>query len=432
MDLTFYSSGLGRSISDFQGVAESGCPICIALEGLSSTVRDAAIFYNASGGLLLIDSGAYSAATHCSEIDFEKVMADYLSFAKRCRRPDLVMLIAPDILGDQQQTARLQQEYLNEMAAARRTGVSWLIPFQKGWDDFKRYADYANFLRQHLGDFVLGLPQKLNAWEPCEAVQLVKQVDPGQVHLLGLGIRGSRLRPLLGLLWGEKAELKVSHDATRVLANVGNNRPLTSGVDDDIRNHINEHVEEWGKDGIVNFYGEKLGLQESEIESLKNSRDDTGLERLYEKLFETFDDTETTFELLNTPGYLLPVEAIALAKTFNVTDEERVALWADWSQEEADSNFSAWASYRFNFDFCEDDFGCKLGYLLMLEDFSGHLFMLRDPRIWVEHAKNLHLNNRANETKANRQYFRRQRLASISRHDQKRLQRMTVQSAFNF
>ena len=424
--LIFYSSGLGRSITDFRGVAASGHPICLTLSDLSNSVAQAARRFNADGGLLLVDSGAYSVATGAAHtIDFGQVMAAYAGFVAEMPRPDCVTLIAPDVLGDMEASACLQWEHLPAMREIAEAGSHWVVPFQRGWSAMDDYAAHACLLRNVLGDFILGVPARRNVWPAEGLVGLVRAVAPARLHLLGLGVHQKRLAATLGVIWGAGPEIAVSHDATRLRAHVGKGRFLTEGVADELARFVAAHKDAWGAAGVRSFYLEQLepGVVEG-----------GDPEAMYEAFADQWDDTEYVHDLLHTPGALDPEQAQALAQSLGVTSCEDLARWAAWSQEAADEAFRL--RWKDETGLAPDEegesFGCCLGYLLAAVDFSGQFFMVRSPRHLVDMARVGRQNQRAEVARKNARVFRQQKVEELSRHDLRRQERLAVQTAFGF
>lgn len=132
-------------------------------------------------------------------------------------------LVAPDKVGDQQETLRRLVRYAGRLRALRETGAQIIVPLQCG---VLSGAAFDHACTQILGfsDYVRGIPSKKAAASIEEIAELSAALPPGaRVHLLGLGPFSERYDAVIEAL-GRGAEF-VTCDSVRIKA-LGN--PSTS------------------------------------------------------------------------------------------------------------------------------------------------------------------------------------------------------------
>lgn len=318
-----FVSGM-NSPADFAGVASADAPIGLQVAEIGATTEKMMMDYNARGGHLFIDSGAFTAFMKQQTIDFDQVLRRYRQLGEKFPRPENVAVVAPDVVGNMDASAELQQAYLRELRELQHLGLNVLVPFQKGWG-MKRYRSHYQAMKMALtAPFTIAIPCNAKAWGVQDLAKMIAAVRPDRVHLLGVGKR--KLWQFVDAVLTSAPNCLISADANRVRAMIGEGRPVT------------EHA--------------RRNLREVE-------------EQARQEFAEEFDSTEYAFEAHNTPGYFTQEQARMLAKLFGVSDEKEIERWARWSQEESsvrqqsDKGPEGWS------------FGCKLGYLLHEADPTG-------------------------------------------------------------
>ena len=128
-------------------------------------------------------------------------------------------LVAPDKVGDQDETLRRLELYAPQVRALRAKGAQIIVPIQRGamaGADFDRACTAV----LGFGDYVRGIPSKKAAATVAEIAELSRSLpETARVHLLGLGPFGERYNAVVAAL-GRTPEL-VTCDSVRIKALVG-------------------------------------------------------------------------------------------------------------------------------------------------------------------------------------------------------------------
>ncbi|MDO3380400.1 hypothetical protein [Geoalkalibacter halelectricus] len=352
--ITSYASGMS-SITDFEGFAAAGAPVGVMAQDVSIAVMERIAHYTLSGGKVFVDSGAFPAFVRGKTVDFPAVLAFYRKLVSGGCKPANLALVAPDVIGDMDQSAELQIVHMQDMKDLVGLGVELIVPLQLGWDS-QRYRIHYALLKQELGEFTPGFAYNKAAWKAHDVASLVRELGLTKIHLFGIGKR--RIAETAGVLWGQSPSLKISCDSNRLRAMVGQGRKLTTATE----HRVQQEMQKAKEDTILACCPE-------------------GQAGDFEFFAASWDDTEEVFELYNTPGYLAPSEAKAWAMALGVTDRKELSLWGRWSQEEADAQFH---DQMCRTRYLEEAYGCKLGYLIDSLDLSGNLFAVRNPHIRLD------------------------------------------------
>lgn len=179
-------------------------------------------------------------------------------------------------------------------------------------------------MRKAIGPFTLAFAANKVAFEPQHVAELVVELEPERVHLLGVGTKNLAAYSD-AVLWNSP-NTEISSDANRVRVFIGEGRQITEEIE-------------------------------------------RGVDLVYQKELECeIDGTEADGYIHNEPGFLTQAEARELAMLFGVSDAAEIERWGRWSQEEAGDRFKA------RFAASEEwDFGCKLGYVIQAADPYGCL-----------------------------------------------------------
>ncbi|HJV95156.1 MAG TPA: hypothetical protein VJ608_03930 [Albitalea sp.] len=282
--------GSGASaLWDFLGYAFVGMPVGVTATELGPKVLDKIVDYLDRGGRVFVDSGAFGAHNAHVEIDFERdVFPRYEYLVNRTARPQGMMLVMPDALGDQHATLALQRKHLDLIVAWIERGVEPIFPVQNpNADPVGVYAE----IRELIGDrpHAVGVPQNKHAWKPEQVVRFAAQVRPRRMHLLGLA-RERVLRQIARDVAQVSPETRLSCDSCQVIAHAGSGRRLT----DRTRSRLEAAVQcvERGEDPNV------------PLPSLS--------------IYMT--------DVLYTPGFLTPDEAVKVGETMGYGGQ-------DWAQK---------------------------------------------------------------------------------------------------
>lgn len=178
---------------------------------------------------VFVDSGAFSEVRWCPDVgalvddkpiddaqwherlDAYDRLADALG--------DRVHLVAPDKVGDQDETLRRLARYAPRVRGMRALGARIIVPIQRGrlsGADFdRRCAEVLGF-----DDYVRGIPSKKAAATVDEIAALSRELPAGaRVHLLGLGPWGKRYHEVIAAI--ARDPRLVSCDSVRIKALVG-------------------------------------------------------------------------------------------------------------------------------------------------------------------------------------------------------------------
>lgn len=317
-----YISGQ-TATADFAGIADAGLPVGVQVQEITPTVEAQIARYTSEGGFVFVDSGAFTAFVKGGVVDFDQVLDDYERLASLTTIPANLACVVPDAIGDMDLTAELQVTYLDRIKRLANLGVELLLPLQRGWTDHQYIAHY-NFMRQAIGPFTLAFAANKAAFEPQHVAELVVELQPECVHLLGVGTKNLAAYSD-AVLWNSPNTI-MSSDANRVRVFIGEGRQITEAI----------------QKGVAEVYSQGLEIE--------------------------IDGTEIDGYIHNEPGYLTQAEARELARMFDVADPAEIERWGRWSQEEATERFKA--KHPANEEW---DFGCKLGYAIEAVDPYGYL-----------------------------------------------------------
>lgn len=226
----YFRSGCSR-VTELQGYADAGSPVGIVIGEASARVLGLARDYVNRGGLLFVDSGAFSAFRKGRRLDFAEVLEAYLELARSIdpeRRRGL-SVVAPDVIGDAEASRLELARHRDQVAALIDLGVRVIVPLQLAAGDIvaDRLDDLDDLLglSYYLGDYAVGLP--LNAAAMTDDVLAeVAWCAPGDVHLLGMGPRNRRYARVLEALRAEAPDALVTCDSNKLAAQIGSDRIL--------------------------------------------------------------------------------------------------------------------------------------------------------------------------------------------------------------
>lgn len=247
---SYFASGLGTE-AEVRAVALAGYHVGLTCSELGRGVLEAAEHAAALGCLVFVDSGAFA------EVRFDEVAgcfvdkapltdADWKMRLDVYRRLALSIgraayVVAPDKVGDQQETLRRLARWASEVRALRTVhgdaeyGPRVIVPVQGG---ALAAADFAQLALEALGlnedEVVWGIPSKKGATttEQLGAFAATCQAD-GRFHLLGMGPQSPRYAEAVEAILEHCPDAVITCDAVRVTALVGRNpvRPLTAEQD---------------------------------------------------------------------------------------------------------------------------------------------------------------------------------------------------------
>jgi len=221
----YFLSGSNRP-AEIRGLAVAGADIGVAADQLSRKAIDDLAALSGSELLVFLDSGAFSEVRFSGgelEVvkpitadDWKKRLAIALELAESLG--DQLVVVAPDRVGDQDETLDRLANYRDQVAAIASHGSRILVAIQKGR---RSQVEFAAEVDQVLAgiDWTPALPCKKSATTPAEVREFLAGRSPEHVHLLGLGIRNRSLDAYLDPF--ARSNSSVSLDSCWLAANAG-------------------------------------------------------------------------------------------------------------------------------------------------------------------------------------------------------------------
>ena len=173
---------------------------------------------------IFVDSGAFHTATTGGQTAWETVFSHYFDLALNTDSPDLLTIVAPDVLGDQAQSLTLLKQYHHHLLNLKSTGVRILIPIQYGTLSIHEYLQSAA-LSPHC--FGIGLPSNRNAYPAQSIEHELANANIVDLHLLGISAANKRFENLFQSA-ARSGTKHISSDSNRIRTMVGTNTPITS------------------------------------------------------------------------------------------------------------------------------------------------------------------------------------------------------------
>lgn len=230
----YFASGSSRA-SDIRGFAAIGHAIGVAADEVSPAAEDELYRLAGSGVPVFVDSGAFS------EVEFDPSIGGFrverpISASSWQDRVDLLSrlaavyeahdaagdlyVVAPDMVGNQDETLVRLARWKNEMRALHDHGVRVLVCIQKG---ALSQADFDAQICEVLGfsDYVRAMPCKKGATTPAELLAFTQERKPARVHLLGLGVANRAIGEYLDAVREGNGDAIVTLDSNKIAASVG-------------------------------------------------------------------------------------------------------------------------------------------------------------------------------------------------------------------
>lgn len=192
------------------------------------------------GFRLFVDSGAFSEVRFgpqgrqvvkpITDADWRKRLAIYFRLT-RVLKPRQLYLVAPDAVGDQDETLRRLQVYVPQVRKLVKLGANVIVPVQKGalpMINFWWRALEVLGIRER--DAIAGIPMKKDATRVEELEEFAAQLGLwAKIHLLGLGPASKRYQPALSAIWGVCEWCEVTSDSVTLRAMVGRSNGRQGG-----------------------------------------------------------------------------------------------------------------------------------------------------------------------------------------------------------
>lgn len=238
---TYFASGSNRP-ADIRGFAAIGHAIGVAAPELSeNALRE----LERVAVPVFVDSGAFSEVTFgpagvtvvapITDSDWRERLALYRRLAVALG--PRAHLVAPDRIGDQEETLARLTRYAPELRELRALGARILVPVQKGT---RTQAAFVRDVERVLGfdDFVHAIPSKKKATTVAELRAYLAEVRPSRIHFLGLGLKNANAGQVLAACAEFAPDAVLTFDSNLIAANVGRGRVprrLTAAKDEAVR-----------------------------------------------------------------------------------------------------------------------------------------------------------------------------------------------------
>lgn len=140
--------------------------------------------YLRSGGVVFIDSGAFTAFRTGVPVDFNMVLNTYEMIAEMSQDGDAsptgLYVVSPDAVGDQVETLRLIALYKERLLALIGSGCNLIVPIQRGAIEAAQMLERVKSILQ-TDRFVAGIPSNEEAMSVKECATL----EHHSFHILG-------------------------------------------------------------------------------------------------------------------------------------------------------------------------------------------------------------------------------------------------------
>lgn len=175
-----FRSGMS-SKSDLRGAIEAGVPVGVVAGKLSSAAMFLTIpRYLDRGGKCFCDSGAFSSFLSGKLMDWEDVLQRYDSLALMTETPGNLYVVAPDKVGDQDETLRLLAAWSNRVRSLIEQGCKVIVPIQNGGLSGQALIDRVAGILQ-TSKFIVGIPSNRAAM----SIEECKKLRHSGFHILG-------------------------------------------------------------------------------------------------------------------------------------------------------------------------------------------------------------------------------------------------------
>ncbi len=229
--LTAYASGVNEA-KEIRGFDLAGVSI-----GASASVlrEDAIVELLRQQGPVFLDSGAFSevrfsAETNTMEIckpipprEWRRRLSIYLRLARGLG--SRLSVVAPDRVGDQEETLRRLTLYRAELHSLHDLGAQILIPLQIGSRSHEAF--YAQAKAVAGVPLVPAFTMKKAITSEEAASRFLEAVQPSRIHLLGLGLGNRRANRIIDMIHRCSPATEITMDSNRLRAVTGKKRPMT-------------------------------------------------------------------------------------------------------------------------------------------------------------------------------------------------------------
>jgi hypothetical protein len=224
---TYFASGSNRP-ADIRGFAAIGHAIGVAAPEVSPAAEAELVALAGTGVKVFVDSGAFSevvfgpeGVTVVKPIEHAEWMTRLALYGRLAKAlGPQVYLVAPDRIGNQEETLARLTKYAPELVALRALGANILVPIQKGTNSQAKFVELVT-VALGFSDFVHAIPSKKKATTMAELGAYLAEVKPMKLHFLGLGIKNALYGEVMALINELVPGAVASFDSNLICANVG-------------------------------------------------------------------------------------------------------------------------------------------------------------------------------------------------------------------
>ena len=241
-DENYFVSGSNHA-GEIRGLMLSGCQVGICASEVNEAALKELLIYAHGGTKVFVDSGAFAEVSFegghlavkqpISAQEWRRRLAIYRRVAEAYR--GRCYLVAPDRVGDQEETLRRLYRYAMDVARLAELGANIIVPIQKGRMPAREFYLRAMVILG-LPTAIPGIPSKKDATRLEELLAFVRQVHPPRIHLLGLGPKSHRYQETVESVHAARPGIAITCDSVRITALVGRGngkrRPLTAAQDE--------------------------------------------------------------------------------------------------------------------------------------------------------------------------------------------------------
>jgi diguanylate cyclase (GGDEF)-like protein len=198
--VTYFRSGIASAPADFDGFAAAHVPIGVTVRDITPAIFDRAVAYVQAGGQVFVDSGALGAfKSNLPPPNFVDVLATYKEIADRVgpEQAGGLFVVAPDVLGNAEETQALQLEHGEALRDLMVRGVHVIVPIQKS--ETSSLAEQMRWVDLNVRPtgpdrpIVFGIPFNKVAYSTADVAEALPALDalreyhePVAIHLLGI------------------------------------------------------------------------------------------------------------------------------------------------------------------------------------------------------------------------------------------------------
>jgi hypothetical protein len=218
--LTVYASGVNEA-REIRGFALAGFPIGASASNLRETAIQELLRVE---GPVFLDSGAFSEVRFFSETgklevsnpisprEWRRRLSIYVRLARVLG--SRLSVVAPDRVGDQDETLRRLALYRDELHVLNELGAHILIPLQVG---ARTHETFYAMAQDAVGvPLVPAFTMKKAATSDGDAERFLKVVQPSRIHLLGIGRENRGAGHILDLIRRCSPSTEISMDSNRL------------------------------------------------------------------------------------------------------------------------------------------------------------------------------------------------------------------------